>query len=264
MFDNLSSSAFALVNLDDKRGQVMLQNTKATQYAFGLKFMTDYKAKVITNSYQGLELDINGQSVWFRLIGKFNAYNLLAAFAVADILQEEPSEVLMMLSGIETAPGRFEAVNANSEVMAIVDYAHTPDALENVLQTIDSFRSGNEKVITVVGCGGDRDKDKRPVMASIAAKWSDKVIFTDDNPRTENPDKIIKDMMGGVGPSMVRKALVIRDRKEAIKTACSMADSQDIILVAGKGHETYQEINGVRHDFDDRAVLKEMLELFKD
>lgn len=264
LFDNLPSSAFALVNLDDKRGQVMLQNTKATQYAFGLKFMTDYKAKVITNSYQGLELDINGQSVWFRLIGKFNAYNLLAAFAVADILQEEPSEVLMMLSGIETAPGRFEAVNANSEVMAIVDYAHTPDALENVLQTIDSFRSGNEKVITVVGCGGDRDKDKRPVMASIAAKWSDKVIFTDDNPRTENPDKIIKDMMGGVGPSMVRKALVIRDRKEAIKTACSMADSQDIILVAGKGHETYQEINGVRHDFDDRAVLKEMLELFKD
>ncbi|MCV9387131.1 UDP-N-acetylmuramoyl-L-alanyl-D-glutamate--2,6-diaminopimelate ligase [Reichenbachiella ulvae] len=264
LFDGLPSSAFALVNMDDKRGQVMLQNTRARQLAFGLKFMTDYKAKIITNSYQGLELDINGRSVWFRLIGAFNAYNLLAAYAVADILEQDVEEVLLMLSGIETAPGRFESVNADSNVRAIVDYAHTPDALENVLQTIDSFRSGNEKVITVVGCGGDRDKDKRPVMASIAAKWSDKVIFTDDNPRTENPDTIIKEMMGGIGPSMVKKTLIIRDRREAIKTACSLANDEDIILVAGKGHETYQEINGVRHDFDDRAVLKEMLELFKD
>ncbi|PIB34421.1 UDP-N-acetylmuramoyl-L-alanyl-D-glutamate--2,6-diaminopimelate ligase [Reichenbachiella sp. 5M10] len=264
LFDFLPSSAFALVNLDDKRGQIMLQNTKARQFAFGLKFMTDYKAKIITNSYQGLELDINGHSVWFRLIGKFNAYNLLAAYAVADILEEESSEVLMMLSGIDTAPGRFEAVHTESTVRAIVDYAHTPDALENVLQTIDSLRSGNEKVITVVGCGGDRDKEKRPVMASIAAKWSDKVIFTDDNPRSENPDKIIKDMLGGIGPSFIKKTLVIRDRKEAIKTACSMANSEDIILVAGKGHENYQEIGGVRHAFDDRAIVKEMLELFKD
>ncbi|UXP30740.1 UDP-N-acetylmuramoyl-L-alanyl-D-glutamate--2,6-diaminopimelate ligase [Reichenbachiella agarivorans] len=264
LFDSLPATAFALVNLDDKRGQIMTQNTKATQYAFGLKFMTDYKAKIITNSYQGLELDINGQSVWFRLIGKFNAYNLLAVFAVADLLGEEQSEVLMMLSGIETAPGRFEAVNTDSSVRAIVDYAHTPDALENVLQTIDSFRTGNEKVITVVGCGGDRDREKRPVMASIAAKWSDKVIFTDDNPRNENPDMIIKEMMGGIGPTFVKKTLIIRDRREAIKTACSLASDHDIILVAGKGHETYQEIKGVRHDFDDRAILREMLELFKD
>ncbi len=263
LFDGLSSKAFALVNLDDKRGQIMLQNTKAKQRSFGLKFLTDYKARVITNSYQGLELDINGKSVWFRLVGKFNAYNLLAVFAVGDLLGEDPEEVLMMLSGLETAPGRFEVVDPSSEVMALVDYAHTPDALENVLQTIDGIRTGNEKVITVVGCGGDRDKAKRPVMASIAVKWSDKVVFTDDNPRTEDPKKIIQEMMGGVGKSYMRKALIIQDRKEAIKTACSMAEDGDIILVAGKGHENYQEINGVRYEFDDRQVLREMLELFR-
>jgi UDP-N-acetylmuramoyl-L-alanyl-D-glutamate--2,6-diaminopimelate ligase len=241
----------------------MLQNTKAKPYAFGLKFMTDYKAKVLTNSYDGLELDLNGRSVWFRLIGKFNAYNILAVYAVADLLSEDKDEVLMMLSSLETAPGRFEVVDPGSEVMALVDYAHTPDALENVLQTIDEFRTGNEKVITVVGCGGDRDKAKRPIMASIAVKWSDKVIFTDDNPRNENPMDIVKDMMAGVGKSFAKKTLIIQDRKEAIKMACSIAEDGDIILVAGKGHENYQEIKGERHDFDDRQVLREMLELFK-
>lgn len=263
LFDELPASAFALVNLDDKRGQIMLQNTKATHYSFGLKFMTDYKAKVITNSYQGLELDINGQSVWFRLIGKFNAYNLLAAYAVAELLHEDREEVLMMLSGLEPAAGRFEVVQSSSDIIALVDYAHTPDALENVLQTIDGFRSGNEQVITVVGCGGNRDKDKRPVMASIAVKWSDKVIFTDDNPRDEESKDILDDMMKGVGKSFVRKTLTIPDRKEAIKTACSIANDHDIILVAGKGHEDYQEIKGKKMPFDDRKILKEMLELFR-
>lgn len=263
LFDELPASAFALVNLDDKRGQIMLQNTKASHYSFGLKFMTDYKAKVVTNSYQGLELDINGQSVWFRLIGKFNAYNLLAAYAVAELLHEDREEVLMMLSGLEPAPGRFEVVQAGSDIIALVDYAHTPDALENVLQTIDGFRSGNEQVITVVGCGGNRDKDKRPVMASIAVKWSDKVIFTDDNPRDEESKDILDDMMKGVGKSFVKKTLVISDRKEAIKTACSIANDHDIILVAGKGHEDYQEIKGEKMPFDDRKILKEMLEMFR-
>ena len=264
LFDELPSSAFALVNLDDKRGQIMLQNTKARKYSFGLKFMSDYKAKIITNSYQGLELDINNQSVWFKLIGSFNAYNLLAAFAVAELLHEDAEEVLMMLSGIDTAPGRFEHVNAGSDIIALVDYAHTPDALENVLQTIANFRAGNEQVITVVGCGGDRDKDKRPVMASIAVKWSDKVIFTNDNPRFEDPQSILNDMLSGVGRTFMRKALIIPDRREAIKTACSLAKNHDIILVAGKGHENYQEINGERTHFDDREVLREMLDLFKD
>lgn len=264
LFDSLPSSAFALVNLDDKRGQIMLQNTKAKKYSFGLKFMSDYKAKIVTNSYQGLELEINNQSVWFKLIGSFNAYNLLAAFAVAELLHEDAEEVLMMLSGIDTAPGRFEHVNVDSDIIALVDYAHTPDALENVLQTIANFRAGNEQVITVVGCGGDRDKEKRPVMASIAAKWSDKVIFTNDNPRFEDPNAILQDMMSGVGKSFMKKTLIIPDRREAIKTACSLAKNHDIILVAGKGHENYQEVNGERSHFDDREVLREMLDLFKD
>ncbi|MFY0625614.1 MAG: UDP-N-acetylmuramoyl-L-alanyl-D-glutamate--2,6-diaminopimelate ligase [Reichenbachiella sp.] len=263
LFDGLSSKAFALVNMDDKRGQIMLQNCKASHSTFGLKFLTDFKARIITNSYQGLELDINGRSVWFRLIGKFNAYNLLAVYAVSELLGEETEEALMMLSSLETAPGRFQVVDPSSDILALVDYAHTPDALENVLQTIDGFRTGNENVITVVGCGGDRDKAKRPVMASIAVKWSNKVIFTDDNPRTEDAKVIIKEMMGGVGKSYLKKTLVIQDRREAIKSACSMAEDGDIILVAGKGHESYQEVNGVKYDFDDRLILQEMLELFK-
>ncbi len=263
LFDELPASSFALANLDDKRGQVMIQNTNAKPYSFGLKFMTDYKAKVITNSYQGLELDINGQSVWFRLIGKFNAYNLLAAYAIAELLHGDNEEVLVMLSGLASAPGRFESIRTDSGIIAFVDYAHTPDALENVLQTIDGFRSGKEQVITVVGCGGNRDKDKRAYMAYIAVKWSDKIILTEDNPRHEEAKDIIDDMLKGIGKPFMKKTLVIPDRKEAIKTACSMAKDHDIILVAGKGHEGYQEIKGERIPFDDRKILKEMLELFR-
>lgn len=262
LFDDLPKSAFALVNLDDKRGQVMVQNTKAKQYTFGLKFMSDFKAKIISNSLNGLELDMDGMEVWVKLIGAFNAYNLLGAYAVANLLGENKDEILIKLSDVSTALGRFEQVNPKTEITAIVDYAHTPDALENVLQTITSFRSGNEQLITVVGCGGNRDKNKRPVMASIALKWSDKVIFTNDNPRNEDPDKIIKDMLTGVKKLDSRKMLIIGDRREAIKKACLLANEKDIILVAGKGHEDYQEIKGVKHHFNDREVLKEMLEIF--
>ncbi|MDP4679805.1 MAG: UDP-N-acetylmuramoyl-L-alanyl-D-glutamate--2,6-diaminopimelate ligase [Cyclobacteriaceae bacterium] len=263
LFDNLPSSAFALVNLDDKRGQVMLQNTKAQQFTFGLKFLSDFKAKIVSNSLQGLELEIEDRNVWFRLIGTFNAYNILTAYAVGVLLEEDKENLLTTLSAAVAAPGRFEQINVGSGVLSIVDYAHTPDALENVLQTIASFRTKNEQVITVVGCGGNRDKTKRPVMGSIAVKWSDKVIFTNDNPRNEDPDQILRDIQAGVSKLYVKKTLVISDRKEAIKTACALAKQNDIILVAGKGHEDYQEINGVKHHFDDREVLKEMLELFK-
>lgn len=263
LFDQLPSSAFALVNLDDKRGQIMLQNTRAHKFTYGLKFLSDFKARIVTDSLQGLELEIDGNDVWFKLIGKFNAYNILAAYATGVLLDEEKGDLLTSLSGAMAAPGRFEQVSVGSGVIAIVDYAHTPDALENVLQTINSFRTRNEQMITVVGCGGDRDKGKRPIMASIAVKWSDKVIFTNDNPRNEDPDEIIKDMQAGVGKTYQKKTLVINDRREAIKTACSMAGEKDIILVAGKGHEDYQEIKGVKHHFDDREVLREMLEMFK-
>lgn len=263
LFDGLPGSAFALVNLDDKRGQVMLQNTKARHNTFGLKFLTDFKARIVTNSLQGLELDVDGREAWFQLIGKFNAYNILAVYAVGVLLEEDNDEILLRLSSVSAAPGRFERVDAGSSIIAIVDYAHTPDALENVLQTIDGFRTGNEQVISLVGCGGNRDKQKRPVMASIAVKWSDKVIFTDDNPRDEESADIIKDMQAGVGKGYTRKTLVIPDRREAIKTACSMARPGDILLIAGKGHENYQEIKGVKYPFDDKKIVKEMLELFK-
>jgi UDP-N-acetylmuramoyl-L-alanyl-D-glutamate--2,6-diaminopimelate ligase len=260
-FDMLPASAFALTNGDDKRGGVMLQNTKATKFSYALKSMADYKSKVLSNTLQGLEMNINGRDVWFKLIGDFNAYNLTSVFAVASIMGEDEDEVLRHLSNLNPARGRFEQVINTTGITAIVDYAHTPDALENVLKTITKFRTGNEKVITVVGCGGNRDKDKRPEMARIACDLSDKVVLTSDNPRGENPEAIIKDMQKGVSPSNYRKTLVMADRKEAIKTASSLAEPKDIILVAGKGHETYQEIEGKRHPFDDRKVLKEMLDL---
>jgi len=263
LFDNLPSSAFALVNHDDKRGQIMLQNTKAHKFTYGLKFHSDFKARIVTNSLEGLELEIDEKDAWFKLIGKFNAYNILATYAAGVLLDEEKDDLLTTLSAANTAPGRFEQVSVGSGVIAIVDYAHTPDALDNVLQTIHSFRTRNERLITVVGCGGNRDKDKRPVMGSIAVKWSDKVIFTNDNPRNEDPDEIIKDMEAGVSKAYAKKTLVINDRREAIKTACALAQENDIILVAGKGHEDYQDIKGVKHHFDDREVLREMLELFK-
>jgi UDP-N-acetylmuramoyl-L-alanyl-D-glutamate--2,6-diaminopimelate ligase len=261
-FDGLSSDAFAIVNIDDKRGMVMLQNSKAKKQTYGLKKMADFKAKIITNSIEGLELEIGDRNVWFKLIGDFNAYNLLAVYGTACLLGEDPEMILMKLSSITGAAGRFELVRPGSKFTAIVDYAHTPDALKNVLETIEHFRTGNEQVIAVVGCGGDRDKTKRPLMAAIACKYSNKVIFTSDNPRSEDPLEIIREMQKGVGPSEAKKTLVMPDREEAIKTACMLAKEKDIILVAGKGHETYQEIKGIKHPFDDKEVLDRMLKMF--
>lgn len=261
-FDDLTADAFALVNADDKRGMVMLQNTKATRYTFGLKKMVDFKGKIITNTIEGLELEVNGKSVWFKMIGDFNAYNLLGVYGAAILMGEESDNVLTHLSSLSGAPGRFEQIVPGSPITAIVDYAHTPDALKNVLETIAQFRTGTEQVITVVGCGGNRDRTKRPLMASIACKLSDKVVLTSDNPRDEDPMEIIREMQSGVTPTEARKTLVIADREEAIKTACMMAREKDIILVAGKGHETYQEIKGVKHPFDDREVVERMLKMF--
>jgi UDP-N-acetylmuramoyl-L-alanyl-D-glutamate--2,6-diaminopimelate ligase len=261
-FDELPGDAFALVNADDKRGMVMLQNTKAAKHTFGTKKLTDFKAKIITNSIEGLELEVDGKNVWFKMIGDFNAYNLLGVYSTAVLLKQDPDEVLTQLSTLKGAPGRFELVNPGSKIIAIVDYAHTPDALQNVLDTIAQFRTGTEQVITVVGCGGNRDKTKRPLMASIACRLSDKVILTSDNPRDEDPIAIIQEMQTGIMPNEARKTLVIADREEAIKTACMMAKEKDIVLVAGKGHENYQEIKGVKHPFDDREVVERMLKMF--
>lgn len=260
LFDRLPKDAFALTNADDKRGMVMLQNTQATKQTFGLRFPADFKAKIMTNSIEGLELDIQGKQVWFRMIGEFNAYNILAVFGVAVLLGEEEEEVLMQLSKVPGAQGRFDKITI-AGVTAIVDYAHTPDALENVLKTIQGVRTGGEQVITVVGCGGNRDKTKRPVMAKIATNLSDKVILTSDNPRDEEPMAILREMEAGVNPVDFKKTIIIEDRREAIKTACIMSNPGDIILVAGKGHETYQEIKGVKHPFDDRAIVKDLLNL---
>ncbi len=260
-FDELPAGAFALVNADDKRGMVMLQNTRAQKKTYALKKMADFKGKILANTLDGLEMDIDGKQVWFKLIGDFNAYNLLAVYGAAVLLGEQADEVLRILSDTSGAAGRFERVPASAKINAIVDYAHTPDALKNVLETILAIRTGNEQVITVVGCGGNRDRAKRPLMASIAVKLSDKVVLTSDNPRDEDPMEIIREMQTGITPAESRKTLVIPDREEAIKTACLMAKENDIVLVAGKGHETYQEIKGVKHPFDDREVLKRMLNL---
>lgn len=262
LFDRLSSDAFALVNVDDKRGNVMLQNTKAAKTTYALKSVANYKARLISNTLHGLELEIESKNVWFKLIGDFNAYNLMAAYGASVMLGEDREDVLTALSSLDAAEGRFEVVESDADITAIVDYAHTPDALKNVLETIAEFRTGNEQVITVVGCGGNRDASKRPLMASIACKMSDKVVFTSDNPRDEDPQKIIEDMKGGVSPADYKKTVVLADREEAIKTACLMAGAKDIILVAGKGHEKYQEIEGVKHPFDDKEVLGRMLNLF--
>ncbi|UII32661.1 UDP-N-acetylmuramoyl-L-alanyl-D-glutamate--2,6-diaminopimelate ligase [Fulvivirga ulvae] len=262
LFDELDSEGFALVNVDDKRGRIMLQNTKAAKNTYALRSVADFKGKLVSNTLQGLEMEIDNKNVWFRLIGDFNAYNLLAVYGVAVLLGKKSDEALTQLSLLDGAPGRFEQVMNNSSVTAIVDYAHTPDALKNVLETIAEFRAEARQVITVVGCGGNRDKGKRPLMASIACKWSDKVILTSDNPRDEEPLEIIKDMQAGVSPADYKKTVVLADREEAIKTACLLADNNDIILVAGKGHETYQEIKGVKHPFDDKEVLGRMLNLF--
>ena len=260
-FDDLQAPSFSLVNVDDKRGRVMIQNTRAQKYSYGIKSMAEFKAKVVSNTFQGLELEINNRSVWFSLVGEFNAYNLLAVIGAAVLLGDEEEEVLLQLSTVKPATGRFETVENTAGIIAIVDYAHTPDALENVLKTIQNIRTRNEKFITVFGCGGNRDKEKRPIMGGIACKYSDKVIITTDNPRDEEPGQIISEIESGISPAQNKKTLIVTDRKEAIKTAVSLAEVNDIILLAGKGHEKYQEVKGVRYEFDDKKVLDEMIRL---
>jgi UDP-N-acetylmuramoyl-L-alanyl-D-glutamate--2,6-diaminopimelate ligase len=263
-FDGLSSDAFAISNADDKRGLVMLQNTNARKYFYSLRTMAEFKGKILENSLTGLVMAVNDQEVHFRLIGEFNAYNLLAVYGAAICLGEDKLEVLRCLSVLTGAEGRFDfIVSPEQKVIAIVDYAHTPDALLNVLATIRKLRKGHEQIITVVGCGGDRDKTKRPLMAEVACEHSDKAIFTSDNPRSEDPAEIIKDMEAGLGTAAKRKYISIVDRREAIKAAISLAKQDDIVLIAGKGHEKYQEIKGVKHHFDDKEVVKEMFEMLE-
>jgi UDP-N-acetylmuramoyl-L-alanyl-D-glutamate--2,6-diaminopimelate ligase len=262
-FDGLSKSAFALTNGDDKNGAVMLQNTSAKKLTYALKSYADYKAQILENQLSGLLLKINGNEVWVKLIGTFNAYNLLAIYGTAVELGLDPLEVLRLLSDLESVSGRFQFIVSESNITAIVDYAHTPDALENVLKTINDIRTKNEQLITVVGCGGNRDTAKRPIMANIASELSDKAILTSDNPRNEDPEIIMAEMEKGVAAQNYKKVLAITDRMQAIKTACQLALPNDIILIAGKGHETYQEIKGVRYDFDDMKIVKEILEQLK-
>ncbi|RTE53622.1 UDP-N-acetylmuramoyl-L-alanyl-D-glutamate--2,6-diaminopimelate ligase [Arenibacter aquaticus] len=260
LFDALSKRAFALTNVDDKNGLVMLQNTKARKYTYALKSYADYRGQILEKQFNGQLLKIDDNEVWSKLIGDFNAYNMLAIFGAADLLGLEKLETLRLLSELENVDGRFQYYISKENITAIVDYAHTPDALKNVLETIGTLRTGNENVITVVGCGGDRDKSKRPVMGHIASSLSNKVIFTSDNPRSESPTVIMEEMEAGVEPQHVQKILSIENRKQAIKTACQLAAAKDIILVAGKGHETYQETKGIREDFDDYKMVKELLE----
>ncbi len=260
-FDMLPANAFAISNLDDKRGTVMLQNTNAAKHYYSLKTLADFKGKILENNLTGLVMLVNEKEVHFRLIGEFNAYNILAVYGAAICLGDNVDEVLTALSMVTGAEGRFDYIISPSSIIGIVDYAHTPDALENVLGTIKKLRQGNEQLITVVGCGGDRDKTKRPIMAGVACELSDKVIFTSDNPRSEDPDQILKEMEEGLGSAARRKSLSISERKEAIKTAVSLAKPFDILLIAGKGHEKYQEIKGVKYPFDDKEVLNEMFEL---
>ncbi len=259
-FDELPKEAFALVNIDDKNGAVMLQNAKANKKTYALKTLADYKTRIIENQLQGMLLQINNTEVWTKLIGLFNAYNITAIYAVAMELGLDKMETLRLISELDSVSGRFEYIISKSGIVAIVDYAHTPDALKNVLETIDDVKSENANILTVVGCGGDRDKAKRPKMAYIATQLSGQAIFTSDNPRTENPDTIIEDMEKGVPKENENKYLSVVNRKQAIKTAVKLAKKNDVILIAGKGHETYQEINGVKHDFDDMKIIKEIFE----
>ncbi|AQG80955.1 UDP-N-acetylmuramoyl-L-alanyl-D-glutamate--2,6-diaminopimelate ligase [Spirosoma montaniterrae] len=256
-FDQLPASAFALTNVDDKRGLVMLQNTAARRETYSLQTLATFKGKLLADSLFGLNMTIDEREVWFKLIGRFNAYNLLAVYGAAVLLGEDPTEVLTQLSGVTPPSGRFEQVVSADKIVGIVDYAHTPDALQNVLETISELRQANEQIITIVGCGGNRDAAKRPLMADIACRFSDRVILTSDNPRNEDPMAILEQMQAGVSPVDFKKTQTIEDRREAIERAVLLAQPHDIILVAGKGHETYQEIRGVKYDFDDRAVLRE-------
>ncbi len=258
-FDQLPASAFALVNVDDKNGEVMLQNTKAKKYTYALKSYADYNAQILENQFSGLLLKVNGHDLWSKLIGNFNAYNILAIYATGELLGLETQENLRLISELNSVSGRFQYVISKQKITAIVDYAHTPDALKNVLETINSIRTKNEELITVVGCGGDRDKTKRPIMGHIASELSTRVIFTSDNPRTEDPEKILEEVEMGVEPQNFKKTMTVVNRKQAIKTACQLANPNDIILIAGKGHETYQEIHGVRNDFDDLKIVTDFL-----
>ncbi|HSG68438.1 MAG TPA: UDP-N-acetylmuramoyl-L-alanyl-D-glutamate--2,6-diaminopimelate ligase [Bacteroidales bacterium] len=258
-FDMLPANAFSLVNADDRNASVMLQNTRALKKRYGLKSVADYHAKVLENLFDGLLLEIEGQEVWCRLIGEFNAYNLVAVYAAALLLGQDKSRVLTLMSTLHSAEGRFDHLKSANGITAIIDYAHTPDALQNVLKTINAIRTGNEQLITVVGAGGDRDRAKRPEMARIAGELSSRLILTSDNPRSEDPDDIIIQMKEGVQPLDFKKMLVITNRKEAIHAACALAQAGDIILLAGKGHEKYQEIKGVKYPFDDKKILEEIL-----
>jgi len=256
-FDKLPSGAFALVNFDDRNGKVMVQNTRARVYTMAIKKQADYHCRILENQFDGLQLQLNGKDVWCHLVGSFNAYNLLAIYGATRLLGLEEDDALVALSKLKPVDGRFESFISPSGIVGIVDYAHTPDALKNVIETINAVRSGNGKLITLVGAGGDRDKTKRPVMAKIAAENSDTVILTSDNPRSEDPEVILQEMNEGVPIDKKRKVLTITDRRQAIRTAYTLANEGDVILIAGKGHETYQEVKGVRHHFDDREELKE-------
>lgn len=262
-FDQLPSDAFALTNKDDKNGMVMLQNTKAPKYTYGLQSVSDFNCKIIESDFTGLLLKFDNQEAWFRMVGKFNAYNLLAVYSTAFLLGVEKEEIITKLSLLGRVNGRFEVFRSDNGIIGVVDYAHTPDALKNVLETINNVRTKNEQLITVIGCGGNRDKTKRPLMASVATQLSDRVILTSDNPRNEKAEDIIEEMMNGIEPINYKKTLKITDRKEAIRTALMMSNPKDIILIAGKGHETYQEINGVKYPFDDRQVLNETFKTIK-
>ncbi|MDB9910434.1 UDP-N-acetylmuramoyl-L-alanyl-D-glutamate--2,6-diaminopimelate ligase, partial [Flavobacteriales bacterium] len=262
-FDGLPKSAFALTNKDDKNGMKMLEGTKAQKCTYSLKSVSDYKCRVLENQFEGMLLSINKVDIWVKLIGDFNAYNLLSVYAVANQFAFEDHEVLTALSMLTSPEGRFQYLQSEEKITAIVDYAHTDDALKNVLTTVNNIRANAEQLITVVGCGGDRDKTKRPLMAAVACNLSNQVILTSDNPRSENPDAIIEDMMRELDPIQRKKVLVIIDRKQAIKTACRLAKTNDIILVAGKGHEKYQEINGEKFPFDDLEELKQSLNIIK-
>jgi UDP-N-acetylmuramoyl-L-alanyl-D-glutamate--2,6-diaminopimelate ligase len=262
-FDSLPKTAFALTNLDDKNGNIMLQNTKARKRTYALKTLADYKAKIIEKSFSGTLISINDTEFWTKLIGNFNAYNLAAIIGVAYELGLEKIEILTIISQLESVSGRFEHLVSDNGVIAIVDYAHTPDALKNVLETINNIRTNNEKLITVIGCGGDRDKTKRPKMAHIASQLSTQAIFTSDNPRTENPDTILEEMEEGVSAENLKKIITISDRRQAIKTACKFSEAGDILLIAGKGHENYQEISGERFHFDDLVEVKKYFNLLK-
>jgi len=258
-FDELPSTAFALTNIDDRNGLVMLQNSKATKHTYSFQKMADFKGRIIEAPLDGLHLDLDGNEIWCRLVGKFNGYNLMAVYAAGVLLEQDPLEVLTILSNLESVEGRFDYIKSPQGIIGIGDYAHTPDALQNVLETINQLRTGNEMLITVVGCGGDRDKTKRPVMAKIAARLSDRVILTSDNPRSEVPEQIITEMLAGVEKEFARNVQNITDRHDAIRIACAMSRDNDVILVAGKGHEKYQDIKGIKHPFDDKEILKKYL-----